>query len=251
MKHSELNGILTQMWHRFRSKHSCKAQPFLTTNDLAEAVDDKVQIYMAILGSSKAFDKVAHNGLKHIKLDFYGTCGNLLEWLESFLSNHIHAASAWWLVVPRVLVVLTLPIQPSYQGFLKAQSLALYCYCYTLKWHKYQHSQSVIHQLDDCFVYTRQLINLILATCPSSKAIWMPKLSGPGDGKWNLIILSVRSFKCLATHCTKSFLCKMYGIPLEIVEQHYYLEMCLHHRLSWQPHNDSICNKANCLSVGF
>ena len=117
MKHSELHNILTQMWHRFRSKHSCKAQPFLTTNDLAEAIDDKVQVYKAILGSSKAFDKVAHNGLKHIKLDFYGICGNLLKWLKSFLSNHIHAASAWWLVVPRVLVVLTLLIQPSYQGF--------------------------------------------------------------------------------------------------------------------------------------
>ena len=41
---------------------------------------------MAILDLLKAFDKVAHNRLKH-KLDFYGIHGNLLGWLESFLSN--------------------------------------------------------------------------------------------------------------------------------------------------------------------
>ena len=41
---------------------------------------------MAILDFSKAFDKVAHNRLKH-KLDFYGIQGNLFGWLESFLSN--------------------------------------------------------------------------------------------------------------------------------------------------------------------
>ena len=42
----------------------------------------------------------------------------------------------------------------------------------------------------------------------------------------------------------------VHGTPLEIVEQHNYLGVCLHHRLSWQPHIDSICNKANHL-LGF
>ena len=61
-------------------------QLFLTTNDLAKAIDNKTQVDMAILDFSKAFDKVTHNRLKH-KLDFYGIQGNLLGWLESFLSN--------------------------------------------------------------------------------------------------------------------------------------------------------------------
>ena len=30
----------------------------------------------------------------------------------------------------------------------------------------------------------------------------------------------------------------------------HYLGVCLHHRMSWQPHIDFICNKANCL-LGF
>ena len=42
----------------------------------------------------------------------------------------------------------------------------------------------------------------------------------------------------------------MYGIPLEISEQHNYLGVCLHHKMPWQPGIDFICNKANCL-LGF
>ena len=38
---------------------------FLATNDLAKAIDNKTQVDMAILDFSKAFDKVAHNRLKH------------------------------------------------------------------------------------------------------------------------------------------------------------------------------------------
>ena len=83
MKNLELNNILTQVQHGFRSKHSCEAQP---TNDLAKAIDEKVKVDMVILDFSKAFDKVAHNRLKH-KLDFYGIRRNLLGWIESFLSN--------------------------------------------------------------------------------------------------------------------------------------------------------------------
>ena len=68
MKHLESNDILTEVQHGFRSKHSCEAQLFLTTDDLAKAIDNKTQVDMAILDFSKAFDKVAHNRLKH-KLD--------------------------------------------------------------------------------------------------------------------------------------------------------------------------------------
>ena len=65
------------------------------------------------------------------------------------------------------------------------------------------------------------------------------------------VSISVRSFKRLATCYTKSlFSYQMCGTPLEIVEQHNYLGVCLYYRLSWQPHIDYICNKANHL-LGF
>ena len=51
------------------------------------------------------------------------------------------------------------------------------------------------------------------------------------------MFISIRSFKCL----TKSlFSYQMCGVLLEVVEQHNYLGVHLHHRLSWQPHIDSI-----------
>ena len=55
----------------------------------------------------------------------------------------------------------------------------------------------------------------------------------------------------VSTHCTKSlFSYQIYSSPLEIVEQHSYLGVYLHHKMSWQPHIDFICNKANRL-LGF
>ena len=42
----------------------------------------------------------------------------------------------------------------------------------------------------------------------------------------------------------------MKGIPLESVEEHSYLRVTLHHRMSWKPHIKNICNKANRL-LGF
>ena len=44
---------------------------------------------MAILDFSKAFDKVAHTRLIN-KLEFYGTRGEILSWIISFLSDHTH-----------------------------------------------------------------------------------------------------------------------------------------------------------------
>ena len=62
------------------ASHSCEAQLFLTTNDLAKAIDNKAQVDMAILDFSKAFDKVAHNRLKH-KLDFYAWNTRQSTWM--------------------------------------------------------------------------------------------------------------------------------------------------------------------------
>ena len=41
---------------------------------------------MAILDFEKAFDKVAHIRLTH-KLNYYGITGDLLQWIQSFLTN--------------------------------------------------------------------------------------------------------------------------------------------------------------------
>ena len=61
----------------------------LTTNDLVNAIDNKLQTDMAILDFSKALDKVAHTRLIN-NLEFYdhGIRGDILSWIISLLSNH-------------------------------------------------------------------------------------------------------------------------------------------------------------------
>ena len=46
------------------------------------------------------------------------------------------------------------------------------------------------------------------------------------------------------------FMYKMYGSPLVTTEQHSYLGVQLHHKLSWQPHIQYTCNKASKI-LGF
>ena len=48
----------------------------------------------------------------------------------------------------------------------------------------------------------------------------------------------------------KYFSYSMKGIPLELVEEHSYLGVSLHHGMSWVPHSNNVCNKANRL-LGF
>ena len=86
MKHLKEHNILSDSQFGFRSQHSCESQLFVTINDIAKAMDEKLQVDAVILDFSKVFDKVAHYRLLY-KLDYYGIRGNLLTWLDFFLSD--------------------------------------------------------------------------------------------------------------------------------------------------------------------
>ena len=83
-KHLQEHSILSNSQFGFRSMHSCESQLFVTLHDITKAVDNKLQVDVAILDFSKAFDKVAHARLLY-KLNYYGIRGNLLAWMDSFL----------------------------------------------------------------------------------------------------------------------------------------------------------------------
>ena len=73
MKHLENHNILTDSQFGFRTLHSCKSQLFVTVDNIAKAIDGKLQVDAVILYFSKAFDKVAHSRLLY-KLGLEETC---------------------------------------------------------------------------------------------------------------------------------------------------------------------------------
>ena len=85
ISHFEKNSILTDCQHGFSKRRLCETQLILTIDDLARGLNDKQQIDAILLDFSKAFDKVPHQRLL-LKLKHYGVRGNILSWIEDFLS---------------------------------------------------------------------------------------------------------------------------------------------------------------------
>jgi len=65
-----------------------------------------------------------------------------------------------------------------------------------------------------------------------------------------LVFFHVRIVQITLHHSKSSFTYKMSNIPLSTVFEYNYLGIRLHHRLSWEPHINYICNKANRV-LGF
>ena len=86
MTHFTKNEILTPVQHGFRAEHSCESQLLLTTEDLVQNCEDKIQTDLIVLDFSKAFDVVPHQCSLH-KLDHYGIRGSTLLWIQNFLTT--------------------------------------------------------------------------------------------------------------------------------------------------------------------
>ena len=86
MNHLDKHNILVDFQHGFRNKRSCESQLVITTEDIARNLDNNQQVDMLILDFSKAFDTVPHKRLLK-KLESYGINGNILSWLEAWLTQ--------------------------------------------------------------------------------------------------------------------------------------------------------------------
>ena len=84
MNHFDCYSVLTDRQHGFRSKHSTESQLIITTQDLAQSLNKKLQVDMIILDFSKALDTVPHNRLLN-KLDRYGIRNKTHTWISNFL----------------------------------------------------------------------------------------------------------------------------------------------------------------------
>lgn len=75
-----------QQQHGFRSKRSCVTQLLEVIDDWYDILDNKGCIDAIYLDFQKAFDTVPHKRLLN-KMHSYGIRGNVLSWIESFLSD--------------------------------------------------------------------------------------------------------------------------------------------------------------------
>ena len=72
--------------HGFRRGYSRETQLLITLHDLMSLFDRKLQVDVAVLDFSKAFDTVPHDKLMH-KLEYYGINGNIHRWIANFLKQ--------------------------------------------------------------------------------------------------------------------------------------------------------------------
>ena len=84
------NQLITKQQHGFLSRHSTCSQLIECVNDWSLAINSRQSVDAFYIDFSKAFDCVVHSKLL-AKLASYGISGNLLLWIQSFLSGRSQA----------------------------------------------------------------------------------------------------------------------------------------------------------------
>ena len=65
LNHFDRHRVLTPLQHGFQARHSCETQLLLTSTDLVQNYENKLQTDVIVLDFSKAFDVVAHQRPLH------------------------------------------------------------------------------------------------------------------------------------------------------------------------------------------
>ena len=238
--HLDQFGILTPANHGFRSKHSCESQLLLTTHDLLKHRDLGHSIDVGILDFSKAFDTVPHKRLIN-KLRIYGIHGEVLSWIESFLSYRQQLVLCDGVKSEHSLVTSGVPqgtvlgpllfllyindmpsvVDPGTSVRLFADDTLIY---------------RVIHSIEDQVVLQRDLARL---------EQWA--------STWGMVF---NASKCHIMHisrpscCSHQYMYQFRGIVLSSVTSEKYLGVYLNHDLKWSHHIDQVAAKA-ARKLGF
>ena len=234
MKHLEDHNILSDNQFGFRSKHSCETQLLITVNDIAKDIDRNLQVDAAILDFSKAFDRVAHSRLLY-KLNYYGIRGTVLQWLESFLHGRTQQVVVEGSRSSTCQVTSGVP-----QGSVLGPVLFLI------------YINDIVTDIkSEIRLFADDILLFKTIATPNDHRILQNDLDSLTQWASNWL-MEFNIPKCnilqFTTHHSKStFTYKMSNIPLNIVSEHTYLGIRLHHTLSWEPHVNYICGKANRL----
>ena len=86
MKHLLENELLIKEQHGFVPRRSCMTNLLCTLDAITELFDQGNAVDEIFLDFQKAFDKVPHQRLLY-KVEKMGISGNVLNWIEAFLSN--------------------------------------------------------------------------------------------------------------------------------------------------------------------
>ena len=86
MKYLDERELLSEDQHGFRAGHSCVTQLLEIVEIWTGMLDEGGGIDVVYLDFKKAFDSVPHRRLLK-KLEAYGIQGNILKWVESFLTG--------------------------------------------------------------------------------------------------------------------------------------------------------------------
>ena len=234
LKHFEKHNILTSLNHGFRSGYSTETQLLVTMQDLLQANDRNIQMDIAILDFSKAFDTVPHDRLLQ-KLEAYGIRGNLHKWLSSFLKDRQmnvvvegeHSESAY--------VESGVP-----QGTVLGPLMFL---CHINDLPDCVKSQVRLFA-DDCLIYREiktQKDHQILQNDLKELENWAAKWGMRFNAK-KCYILSIRQ--------KSSHFYQLDGEILQQVDSNPYLGLTISEDLQWKTHITNITKKANS-SLGF
>ena len=108
MDHLDVHHLLIKYQHGFRWGHSCESQLITIVEHIARNLSHGKQTDVILLDFSKAFDTVSHKCLLE-KFDHYGIYGQLIKWIESWLSGRTQAVVVNGTKSPPVTVTSGVP----------------------------------------------------------------------------------------------------------------------------------------------
>ena len=82
------NNLYAKCQHGFRKKRSCVTQLLEVMEDITSLMDRGHSVDVIYMDFRKAFDTVPHRRLL-VKLEAYGIGGNILKWIENFLTARL------------------------------------------------------------------------------------------------------------------------------------------------------------------
>ena len=84
VKHLDVNGLLADSQHGFRSKRSCQTNLLAFTNEMSKLLDERKCVDVLYLDYAKAFDTISINSILKA-LRFFNVGNEFIKWIKVLL----------------------------------------------------------------------------------------------------------------------------------------------------------------------